>query len=74
LQKEEIEWLGLSLKDAVKKQHELELAAAQAAVRPLKEIYTMDLIARIKGTVALRLLEEIKSPEAEAMFPEQKSL
>ena len=49
LQKEEIEWMGLTLKEARKKQRELEMAAAEAAVRPFKQIYTEDLISRMKG-------------------------
>jgi len=44
--REEVEWLGLSEEEAIEKQEELEKQRSKP--RPLKEIFTEELIAKLK--------------------------
>lgn len=46
---EEIEWVGLSIEEAERKQEELEEAQHRASIRPMKEKYMQDLIERMKN-------------------------
>lgn len=59
---EEIEWLGLTIEEAERKQEELEEAEYQANLRPLKEKFMDELISKMKNH---QLVEDSEEPEEE---------
>ena len=59
---DEAEWVGLTLHEAERKQHELEEAELQTNTRPLKHIYAEELAVKLKT----KSIEEMSKEEAES--------
>jgi len=50
LPEEEAEWVGLSLHEAERKQHEVEEEDSQRSIQPLKSVYVEELAQRLRAT------------------------